>query len=79
MRVVVTFGFDVKQRHIKKSIGAIDDFRLDLKWGPHRVNGDDDRPFEALGRVHRVQRDSFLLDVDAPFDGLPVFLPRFRP
>ena len=35
----------------------------------HGVDRNDDRPFQALGRVHGVERDGFFLGVGPAFDG----------
>ena len=60
-RAAPAFGGDTQNRAIE-SVGLTVDHRAVRRHDAgHGVDGNDDRPFEALGGVHREERDGLFL------------------
>ena len=66
---VVALGRHAQDRAIEGLGLAVDDRALRRHHAGHRVDGNDDGPFEPFGGVHGEERDGFFLRVRSAFDG----------
>ena len=73
---LITRRFHAEHRTIEPAGGTVGDSVLRRHDLRHRVDRDDDRPFQPFGGMHGVERNRLFLSIGAAFDGAGFVGPR---